>query len=139
MQAHPGLAFLNFVDIFSSLAYYPIEHLAWAGQMSLINIDTGKYFTCCTVLWLCSLLVNIIKAFVALCIEFKRAGRITANTVQVPQIRLLFLTLVQNFADLVNAIQFLPPGILWSSQLSPIIVGTLGIISSVIGLYRLTI
>lgn len=107
--------------------------------MSLINIDTGKYFTWCTVLWLCSLIVNIIKAFISLFIEFKRAGQVTAIIVRVPQIRLLFLTLVQNFADLVNAIQFLPPGILWSSQLSPIIVGSLGIVSSTIGLYRLTV
>lgn len=46
------------------------------------------------------------------------------------------LTAIKNLADMVNAINWLPPGILWSGKLSNFWIGFFGTVSSLIGLYR---
>ncbi len=47
------------------------------------------------------------------------------------------LTIVQSLADLMNAINWLPQGVLWSGRLSNMWVGFFGTVSSLIGLYKL--
>lgn len=49
----------------------------------------------------------------------------------------LYLAIVENLADFVNAVNWLPPGYLWSGKFSPKFSGGMGVISSVIKLYRL--
>lgn len=45
--------------------------------------------------------------------------------------------LAQNLSDMMNAIHYLPPGILWARKLPTLWVGIFGTISSLLGLYRL--
>ena len=49
-----------------------------------------------------------------------------------------FLSLVESASNLGMAIHWLPGGYLWSGKLSNTTVGALGIVSSVIGLIKLT-
>ena len=46
------------------------------------------------------------------------------------------LVLLQSLSDLINAVHWLPDGILWSGKLSPFCVGLFGTVSSVIRLYN---
>jgi hypothetical protein len=48
-----------------------------------------------------------------------------------------YLLVLQTAADLTNAVSWLPPGILWAQKLSRSQCGALGIVASVIMLYRL--
>lgn len=47
------------------------------------------------------------------------------------------LAVVEHSADFINAVNWLPPGYLWSAKFSPKFVGGMGTISSFIKLYRL--
>lgn len=59
------------------------------------------------------------------------------KTTAIKEIRESYLILIQNMADFVNAISWLPPGlILWSGKLSRFQNGIFGMISSLIMLYR---
>lgn len=52
------------------------------------------------------------------------------------QVKAEVLNIVSNLADLSNAIHWLPPGFLWAGQFPPWLVGLLGTISSLIGIYQ---
>lgn len=59
------------------------------------------------------------------------------KTTAIKEIRESYLILIQNMADFVNAVSWLPPGlILWSGKLSRFQNGIFGMISSLIMLYR---
>ena len=47
------------------------------------------------------------------------------------------ISLVQSLSDMVNAVHFLPPGVLWSGRLPTLMVGLVGTISSLLGLYKI--
>jgi len=49
----------------------------------------------------------------------------------------LYLAVLENMADLINAVNWLPPGILWSGKFSSKFAGGMGMISSVVKLYRM--
>ncbi|XP_040393307.1 peroxisomal membrane protein 11C isoform X2 [Cygnus olor] len=52
------------------------------------------------------------------------------------QVKSEVLSIVSNMADLANAIHWLPPGFLWAGRFPPWLVGLLGTISSLIGIYQ---
>lgn len=105
----------------------------WAGQVNLLNTNHSKLSTWCTKLWIVSIVINIIRVLKSMKWEKEMTSDYRKKTF------LKTLTLIQNFSDLVNAVHYLPPGFLWSNQLSPIVVGIMGIISSAIGLYKIII
>ena len=106
--------------------YNPVEHLSWAGQVSLFDrISRDTLSECCTKLWIILLVVNIMKSWRSLRRVYKTG-----------EWKMPALSLVQDIADLINAIHFLPAGFLWSSRLPKLLVGLLGMISSSIALYK---
>lgn len=117
------------MDCIANLAYNPVEHAVWARQTSLLknNITLSVW---CTKLWLILLVINIIRTVQSMSKHSKRKGSLQWKLSHL-------LDLIQNCTDLINAINFLPRGFLWSSRLSSVIVGVMGIISSTIGLYKL--
>lgn len=104
-----------------------MEQLSWAGQVSkLIDSTHQKRISIwCTKLWIVLLVINIIKSW-----------RLLRTVYKSGEWKMPVLSLVQDIADLMNAIHFLPAGFLWSSQLPTILVGLLGMISSSIALYK---
>ncbi|NWT31573.1 PX11C protein, partial [Cardinalis cardinalis] len=52
------------------------------------------------------------------------------------QVKAEVLSVLMDTADLCNAIHWLPPGFLWAGRLPPWLVGLLGTISSLIGIYQ---
>ena len=47
------------------------------------------------------------------------------------------LGLVQNLSDMMNAIHYLPLGVLWAGRLPEVMVGVFGTMSSLLGLYKI--
>ncbi|XP_039556321.1 peroxisomal membrane protein 11C isoform X6 [Passer montanus] len=52
------------------------------------------------------------------------------------QVKAELLSILMDTADLSNAIHWLPPGFLWAGRFPPWLVGLLGTISSLIGIYQ---
>ncbi|XP_009863892.1 PREDICTED: peroxisomal membrane protein 11C, partial [Apaloderma vittatum] len=52
------------------------------------------------------------------------------------QVKAEILSILTDVADLCNAIHWLPPGFLWAGRFPPWLVGLLGTISSLIGIYQ---
>jgi peroxin-11C len=131
LKNDPLTALVDLIDMCVSLSFSPLEQMSWSGQVNLTRIDHSAISLWCTKLWIVSIIVNIIRELKSISKENK------SNANYHSKMFLHILTLIQNSADFVNAIQFLPRGFLWSDRLNSIVVGLMGIISSAIGLYKI--
>lgn len=138
---------LELLGSLSSQLYYPVEHIAWAADLKLISISSYQFWTMAIVLWGISLLVNCIQNILFL---IKTTGHqrgkskhgSTTNTYSGSdsvrlQRHMAILTVVESLCDLMNAIHWLPNGVLWSGKLPLVWVGLFGTVSSLIGLYKI--
>ena len=115
---------LDLLDTVVGLVFLPIEHLAFIGDQKLASFQTDKLHTSATILWLLSLTINLSQLLMKMVVL--REER-----------RVLALPVLQCLSDLIIAVHYLPKGYLWSEQLPLTAVGVFGLISSLIGLYRL--
>uniref|UniRef100_A0A0B7BN94 Peroxisomal membrane protein 11C n=1 Tax=Arion vulgaris TaxID=1028688 RepID=A0A0B7BN94_9EUPU len=139
-------------------SYYPIEHLAWLRQKKVLG-GTGALLSLLGVAnWTLSLLGEIIKSLIKLNRLSTQARRLhkqqeldkdgsdseSSQNVEIKENlkklsadrRDLMLLLLQYCADFTNAVSWLPPGILWAQKLRPSTNGILGIVATLIMLYR---
>lgn len=124
-QAKPTLlSLLDLTDTIVGLVFLPVEHLAFFGDQKLATYQTDSLHTASTVLWLTSLLLNLSQLLI----------KIASSSVSSSS---LILPLVQCSSDIVLAVHYLPQGLLWSQKLPLPAVGLFGLISSLVGLYRL--
>ena len=124
-----------------------MEHIAWAADLKLLSVSSYQFWTMAVVLWGTSLLVNCIQNILFL---IKTTGHqhgkskqestnntySSSDTLKV-QRHMAILTVVESLCDLVNAIHWLPGGVLWSGKLPLFVVGLFGTVSSLIGLYKI--
>ncbi|XP_078666776.1 peroxisomal membrane protein 11C-like isoform X2 [Branchiostoma floridae x Branchiostoma belcheri] len=131
--------------------YYPVEHVAWAAERQILPPSLRGLSQWCLKIWACSLTLNILRSLRALIILRLKKQRL-AKTKQMEEndeadikasmktLRLqefnVWLTLVGSSTDLVNAINWMPPGFLWAGKNPLALTGVMGMISSSIGLYR---
>nr|DBA28456.1 TPA: hypothetical protein GDO54_008815 [Pyxicephalus adspersus] len=111
-------------NIFDQL-YYPCEHVAWAADVGVIHTKSDIWWTASTVLWGLSLLVGIIRNGLP-----KSQGEIRF------QMRSELLCIFSSICDLTNTIHWMPPGFLWGGCSPMWLVGLMGTISSLIGIYQ---
>ncbi|XP_059725966.1 peroxisomal membrane protein 11C isoform X3 [Haemorhous mexicanus] len=104
--------------------YYPCEHLAWAADVGIVRGGSQKWWTRSTALWGCALLLGILRT------SPQRQQKLRV------QVKAEVLSILMDTADLCNAIHWLPPGFLWAGRFPPWLVGLLGTISSLIGIYQ---
>eukprot|EP00075_Anas_platyrhynchos_P038979 XP_027328232.1 peroxisomal membrane protein 11C [Anas platyrhynchos] len=122
--------------------YYPCEHVAWAADAGIVPASSSKWWEASTRLWGLSLLLGILRSLRILCRLRKklRQQKCTSSSQDrkkmKAQVKSEVLSIVSNMADLANAIHWLPPGFLWAGQFPPWLVGLLGTISSLIGIYQ---
>ena len=140
---------LELLGSLSGQLYYPVEHIAWAADLKLISISSYQFWTMAVVLWGTSLLVNCIQNILFLIQtadhqrgKSKPGSASTGNTYSGSdslrvQRHMAVLTVVESMCDLMNAINWLPDGILWSGKLPLGLVGLFGTVSSLIGLYKI--
>ncbi|XP_071434305.1 peroxisomal membrane protein 11C isoform X2 [Pithys albifrons albifrons] len=122
--------------------YYPCEHLAWAADVGIVRAPSRKWWTLSTALWGCALLLGMLRSLRVLC-QLKRKLRQHKSTSSPQsqqqlraQVKAELLSILTDAADLSNAIHWLPPGFLWAGRFPPWLVGLLGTISSLIGIYQ---
>lgn len=128
--------------------YYPCEHIAWAADAELIKVKSDKWWTLSTTLWASSLLLGAlrsIRVIVLLRKKLRKNARKSEDSSEVEilrkacqqQIKMEILSVLSGLADLSNAIHWMPAGILWAGRFPNWLVGLMGTISSLVGLYRI--
>nr|XP_033813253.1 peroxisomal membrane protein 11C isoform X2 [Geotrypetes seraphini] len=142
-------ATVRWISVLGNMAdqlYYPCEHIAWAADAKVIRTKSDKWWTFSTALWGLSLLLGILRSLRILCMltrrlrkekrhsfgELSHLKRVQLNTL----VQSEALTIMSNLADLANAVNWMPPGFLWAGQFPPWLVGLMGTISSLIGIYK---
>ncbi|XP_078666774.1 peroxisomal membrane protein 11C-like isoform X1 [Branchiostoma floridae x Branchiostoma belcheri] len=155
LGGHEKDQFIRWVDVVKNMVdqfYGPVEHVMWATERQLLpGAYTEKLKEWCTKIWAISLTLNILRSLRALIILRLKKQRL-AKTKQMEEndeadikasmktLRLqefnVWLTLVGSSTDLVNAINWMPPGFLWAGKNPLALTGVMGMISSSIGLYR---
>ncbi len=141
--------------------YYLVEHMAWLADNELLALHSTPLWTVAMVLWGFPLLISTLQsamAFVNINREMKLLWQRekSSNTIEkqvtfsdqyvgrTTQMQKLMnrrfhivLSIVQSLCDLMNAVHWLPGGMLWSGKLPLYWVGLLGTLSSLIGLYKI--
>ncbi|XP_048783566.1 peroxisomal membrane protein 11C [Lagopus muta] len=123
--------------------YYPCEHVAWAADNGVIRSRSQRWWAASTALWELSLVLGTLRSLRIL-FRLRRKLRQQKRAPPSPQsqqkmraqVKAEVLSIVSNLADLCNAIHWLPPGFLWAGRFPPWLVGLLGTISSLIGIYQ---
>ncbi|NXT26835.1 PX11C protein, partial [Syrrhaptes paradoxus] len=123
--------------------YYPCEHVAWAADAGVIRAGSQKWWMLSTGLWACSLLLGILRSLRILFRLRRKLQQHKRSTSSPPsqkevraQVKAEVLSILAGMADLANAIHWLPPGFLWAGRFPPWLVGLLGTVSSLVGIYR---
>ncbi|XP_019369190.1 PREDICTED: peroxisomal membrane protein 11C [Gavialis gangeticus] len=122
--------------------YYPCEHVAWAADAGVLRAHSERWWARSTALWGLSLLLGILRSLRILS-RLRRQMRVhTGESSQErlkrmkAQMKSEVLSILSSMADLSNAIHWLPPGFLWAGQFPSWLVGLMGTISSLIGVYQ---
>ncbi|XP_073240697.1 peroxisomal membrane protein 11C-like [Porites lutea] len=148
----------NLFDIFCGLTFYPLEHIAWARDKKILRGKSAKLWDLGLYCWIGSLTACILRDLWLLkkLQQERKAtskshsddGRILRESEesdnsavtghkQIKYVqRQLIISVIGFTADLTMAINWAPPGILWSQKLSIGTVGFLGTISSLCELYK---
>lgn len=124
-------------------AFYPVEHMSWLANKQVISLDSSRWETAGTVLWVISLYCGIARSLRT--INLLQRRRVKLSSVKGDGTRaecdLLareqlghLLGVLRNIADLINAISWLPWQFLWAGKLRPWHNGMLGLFSSLISL-----
>ncbi|XP_072338346.1 peroxisomal membrane protein 11C isoform X2 [Scyliorhinus torazame] len=106
--------------------YYPCEHLAWAADYGILNINSDKWWTLSNSLWSLSLALGALR----------ESNNMSRRAYQI-RMRVETLNIISCLADLANAVHWMPPGVLWAGRFPEWLVGLMGTVSSVIGLYQM--
>ncbi|XP_030910464.2 peroxisomal membrane protein 11C isoform X2 [Melopsittacus undulatus] len=121
--------------------YYPCEHMAWAADAGIIRARAQKWWTLSMGLWASSLLLGILRSLRILgqlrkLKQHKGTSSPRRQKEVKAQVKAEVLSILAQVADLSNAIHWLPPGFLWAGRFPPWLVGLLGTVSSLIGIYQ---
>ncbi|NWS50817.1 PX11C protein, partial [Probosciger aterrimus] len=121
--------------------YYPCEHVAWAADAGIIRTRSQKWWTLSMGLWALSLLLGILRSLRILCQlrklrQHKWTSSPRSRKEVKAQVKAEVLSILAQAADLSNAIHWLPSGFLWAGRFPPWLVGLLGTVSSLIGIYQ---
>ncbi|CAM2109097.1 unnamed protein product [Caretta caretta] len=138
-------AIVRWLSVLSNLAdqlYYPCEHVAWAADADVIRTNSHKWWTLSTAFWVLSLVLGIVRSLRILFQLRRKLRNCTGESLEQSQkemdtqVKSEVLSILSSMADLSNAVHWLPPGFLWAGQFPPWLVGLMGTISSLIGVYQ---
>ncbi|NWR77265.1 PX11C protein, partial [Centropus unirufus] len=138
-------ALVRALSVLGNLAnqlYYPCEHLAWAADAGVVRVRSQRWWTLSTALWALALLLSILRSLRVL-VQLRgklRQHKCTPSPQSreevKAQVKAEVLSVLADAADLSNAIHWLPPGFLWAGRFPPWLVGLMGTVSSLIGIYQ---
>ncbi|OAD56228.1 Peroxisomal membrane protein 11C [Eufriesea mexicana] len=141
------IRYAELIQISVDIIFCPIEHISWAGNHKLIQINTKVWNNVSTWFWIISLHLSLLKSlrklnkfsnYKTLLDETNvstRKNKVALKTIGKQRWSEL-LTCIRLVLDISYAVNYLPSGILWGGQLKTWQVGALGTLSSLIGLYQ---
>ncbi|XP_071943278.1 peroxisomal membrane protein 11C-like [Antedon mediterranea] len=153
----PGIGLLKGLENLVYSLFFPVEHIAWLAQVKVLQgYHEGKWIVGCIGLWAIALVLSITRNLINLKamkrqmedaqrqLKIEGGGGISSleltPTKSVVELKLsqynMRLDLLKNCADLCNAINWLPPGFLWSGKIPTPITAITGMLSSYLGLYQ---
>jgi len=136
--------------------FFPVEHVAWAVDHKMLQMSSSRWWVAGIALWATSLAASILRSIRAICLLRRSRGKLQRQrNLESPdqsdaadisfkqamsELRQRqtneILNLLKNSSDFLNAINWLPKGILWSGRMSLAQSGVCGTISSLIALYQ---
>ncbi|GFY58418.1 peroxisomal membrane protein 11C [Trichonephila inaurata madagascariensis] len=121
--------------------YYPVEHVAWAAEKRLMKANSYLLYTAGAALWGLSSYISIVRSLIMMSIlqrQTKGLKNVVLHEKIVAQQLEYLLMAFKDFADVVLAINYLPPGsLLWAGKLNKKEIGLIGTISSLLRLVML--
>lgn len=156
-ESNPTMRFLSLIKGCIDQLFYPSEHIAWAAENKLIDINSGIWWLLSVALWGMSLIIDIIRN----CIKLQQQNQKTAKYRQdlrseqpstmdghhvaptsaselqrlEAEKSLIRQQIIKSLCDLCCAIHWSKPGFLWASKLPDSVVGLLGTVSSLLGMH----
>uniref|UniRef100_A0A6J0SPC3 Peroxisomal membrane protein 11C isoform X1 n=1 Tax=Pogona vitticeps TaxID=103695 RepID=A0A6J0SPC3_9SAUR len=134
-------AAVRWLSVLTNLAdqlYYPCEHVAWAAEARILPAEADRWWALSTALWGVSLLLGIARSLRILSrlrSQLRKPPSGSASRKTRARAKAEALTILSNLADLANAVHWMPVGLLWAGRFPPWLVGLLGSISSLLGIY----
>lgn len=134
------LKWVFLTNLLCNIIYNPCEHIAWLGELKIINASDQLWYFYTNVAWagglFTSVLINLRVVNMFYSQKATKAKREddpnydSSEIISQSDMKLSLNYAIRDFADWCIAIHFMPEGFLWSSQLYYYQVGILGIISS---------
>uniref|UniRef100_H3A103 Peroxisomal biosis factor 11 gamma n=1 Tax=Latimeria chalumnae TaxID=7897 RepID=H3A103_LATCH len=147
-EQDPVIRWISLINNLADQIYYPCEHLAWAADAKIVHTKSEPWWTLSAALWGLSLLLGVLRSLrvllllrrklKAILISFSRESSQLSQGDLRRQVKSEFLNIISSLADLGNAVHWMPPGFLWAGKSPEWLVGLLGLVSSLIGLYHLS-
>ncbi|RUS78412.1 hypothetical protein EGW08_013826 [Elysia chlorotica] len=154
----PLIRILNLLSAILNQGFYPSEHIAWLRQKKIMSGEARPYLLMGLFIWAVSLVVEVIKSLLKVhyinvqsvqLLKQKELDKSSddASSSQNAEIKKTLsrlsdersdagLTILHSCCDLINAISWLPPGLLWAGSLTPRANGIFGMIATVVMFYR---
>jgi len=127
-------------NIMCNIIYNPCEHIAWLGELKIIEASDQLWYFYTNVAWagglFTSVIINLRVVYIYFNQKQNKAKREddpnydSSEIISESEKNLSLNYAIRDAADWCIAIHFMPEGLLWSSQLYYYQVGILGIISS---------
>ncbi|XP_064424532.1 peroxisomal membrane protein 11C [Latimeria chalumnae] len=148
-EQDPVIRWISLINNLADQIYYPCEHLAWAADAKIVHTKSEPWWTLSAALWGLSLLLGVLRSLRVLLLlrrklKASEINRHHGESSQLSQgdlrrqVKSEFLNIISSLADLGNAVHWMPPGFLWAGKSPEWLVGLLGLVSSLIGLYHLS-
>ena len=121
--------------------YYPFEHIAWAIDKRVIPFgeSSAKWWNRSSYFSLISSICALAKTVLSWIDIIKRKGELPSSDRR--QLRkeefLVTVDFFTNVARLIVSVHYLPDGMLWGTKLSSTSLGLLGMISSLVSLWKM--
>ncbi|CAF0798930.1 unnamed protein product [Didymodactylos carnosus] len=145
--------FLKCIHYISWLCYYPSEHIAWLGEVKMLNVDVNLWLFYTNFFWTSALFTSAVwNAYIVLQYytqqrldkEKKEEKKFTVgfsrkkNFIPWTAARKAVLATIRDGSEFMVAVHYLPRGYLWANSLTYVQVGVFGICSASIRLYALS-
>ncbi|XP_022664539.1 peroxisomal membrane protein 11C-like isoform X2 [Varroa jacobsoni] len=133
---------LRFVSIVKNIAdqvFFLVEHMAWLSDKRVIRFrDTNRLWTTSKFLWAFSLYCGCIKAIRSLKKLGQQQDALRNETTEIRRAKAQHVVaLLISSLNLINAISWLPKGVLWAGKLKTWHNGAIGLAASFLSLVQL--
>ncbi|XP_063003026.1 peroxisomal membrane protein 11C [Elgaria multicarinata webbii] len=133
-----AVRWLSVLNNVADQLYYPCEHVAWAADADIIRANANRWWALSTALWGVSLLLGVARSLRILSqLRSKLRDQPSKDALEKAraQAQAEALSILSNLADFCNAVHWMPPGVLWAGKFPPWLVGLMGTVSSLTGIY----